>query len=231
MEPALFDYLCGFLTPERLAGFERVLSQRTRYLTVVLEDLHHQHNASACLRSCDCFGVQDLHIIEQANEFLPNTEIALGATNWTTAKRYRSRDSIDPAGECVQELKANGYRLVGTCPRAEKTISELPLDSKTAIIFGNEKSGMTESMLELVDQTVRIPMVGFTESFNLSVAVAVALYDLAGRLRRLPVDWSLSDEEKHTLRIDWVKKTIGWKLHSYTKRYHEDQANAEQEAR
>lgn len=227
MDPGLFQYLNGFLTDERKAAFERVLTTRTRFLTVVLEDLHHQHNASACLRSCDCFGLQDVHIIEQANEFRPNTEIALGASNWTTISRYRYM--ADPVRACVDELKSSGYRIIGTSPREEFTsIREMPVDQRTAIVFGNEQRGLSDQMYDLVDDCVRIPMVGFTESFNISVAVAVALYELTGRLRDdITIDWQLAPEEKHRLRVEWLQKTLGWKLKPYTQRYYEDLAQEE----
>lgn len=226
MEPGLFQYLNSFLTDERKAAFERVLAARTRFLTVVLEDLHHQHNASACLRSCDCFGVQDMHIIEQSNEFRPNAEIALGATNWTTISRYRYM--ADPVETCVSDLRSAGYRIIGTSPSVEhSSIEELPLDQKTALVFGNESRGLTGQMCDLADDCVRIPMVGFTESFNISVAVAVALYELTGRLRRERDDWQLTEGEKDVLRIEWLEKTLGWKLKPYVQRYYEDLAKKE----
>ena len=226
MDPGLFEYLNSFLTEERKAAFERVLSTRTRFLTVVLEDLHHQHNASACLRSCDCFGLQDVHIVERTNEFRPNAEIARGASNWTTISRYRYM--ANPVETCVDQLRSAGYRVVGTSPRDEfPSIRELPFDQKTAIVFGNEHRGLSDQMYEAVDGCVRIPMVGFTESFNISVAVAVALYEATGRLREGRDDWQLTDEEKQELRIEWLKTTLGWKLQPYTQRYTENLAQEE----
>ncbi len=226
MDAGLFEYLNSFLTDERKAAFERVLSARTRFLTVVLEDLHHQHNASACLRSCDCFGLQDVHIIERTNEFRANAEIARGASNWTTISRYRY--IANPVGTCVDQLRSADYRVIGTSPCEEfSSIRDLPLDQKTAIVFGNEHRGLSAKMYDAVDACVRIPMVGFTESFNISVAVAVALYEVTGRLRESRDDWQLTDKEKQELRIEWLKTTLGWKLKPYTQRYAEDLAKEE----
>lgn len=225
MQPELFDYLCSFLTPQRLDGFERVLEQRTRFLTVVLEDLYQPHNASACLRSCDCFGVQDVHVIETENEFAPNVDVALGASKWTTVRRHRHPETA--LTDCIKHLREHGYRLVATSPRPDAgSVRDLPLNQKTALFFGTEKDGLSPDVFRAADDVVRIPMLGFTESFNISVAVAIALYELTTRLRQqLRTDWGLSEAEKHALRIDWVKKSLGSKLEPCTRRFFEDAAS------
>ncbi len=226
MDAELFEYLCSFLTPERLEKFERVLSLRTRHLTVVFENLHHQHNISACMRRCDCFGVQDVHAIESRNQFEPNGEIALGATNWTTAHRYRGEHSA--AADCVQQLRKAGYRIVATSPLAkDAAICDLDVSEKIALFFGNEKTGLSNEVLSAADDCVCIPMSGFTESFNISVAVAISLYDLTGRIRQQVANWALRDDEKQVLREEWVQKTIGWKLESYIRRFEQDRESRE----
>lgn len=221
MDTGLYEYLCSFLTEERLAGFDRVLSLRTRYLTVAFEDLYHQHNASACVRSCDCFGVQDVHVIEDEHQFKPNERIAVGADNWTTVTRHA--ESENPTGDCLAELKSAGYRIVATSPREDNTsIRELKLDQKTAVFFGSEKPGLSQQVFDAADECVRIPMSGFTESFNISVSAAIVLYELTERIRHERDDWQLSDEEKHALRVQWVQYSLGWKLDSYVRRYEQD---------
>lgn len=221
MDPELFEYLCTFLTEERLATFERVLNLRTRHITVAFDNLYKQHNISACLRSCDCFGIQDVHVIESRNPFEPNREIALGAMNWLTTIRHR--DEYSGSNDCLRHLREAGYRIVATSPLAEfGSVRDLDISEKTAILFGNEKVGLSDELFEAADECVRIPMSGFTESFNISVAVAITLYEFTERIRQQTDDWVLSPEEKQVLREDWVRKTIGWKLQSYIRRFEQD---------
>ncbi|MFK7818022.1 MAG: TrmH family RNA methyltransferase [Planctomycetaceae bacterium] len=219
MDPELFQYLCGFLTAERMDTFDRVLAQRTRFLTVGFENLYRPHNMSACVRSCDCFGVQDVHVIESRNQFEPNSQIARGATNWTTVVRYTSGQ------DCIRSLRENGYRIVATSPHAEhRSVRNLKISSPTAVLFGNEKEGLSPDVIDAADECVRIPMWGFTESFNISVAVAITLYEIADEVRQAGNDWALSEPEIQTLREDWVEKSLGWKLDSYLRRFEEDRA-------
>ncbi len=221
MEQGLYDYLIGLLTPERLAGFERVLSLRTRFLTLAFEDLYHQRNISACIRSCDCFGVQDVHVIEGETRFKPNSQIALGAANWVTVKRYHG--SEDPTRDCIDQLRASGFRIVATSPRVgHQSVRDLPLSEKTAIFFGTEKHGLSDQVFENADECVRIPMSGFTESFNISVSAAIVLYELTERLRSERDDWQLTEDEKQTLRAQWVEYSLGPKLDSLLRRYERD---------
>jgi tRNA (guanosine-2'-O-)-methyltransferase len=217
MDPDLFQYLCSFLTSERLATFDQVLSQRTRFLTVGFENLYRPHNMSACIRSCDCFGVQDVHVMESVNQFRPNSEIAKGATNWTTVFRHSSTT------DCIRHLRAQGFHIVATSPQAEhKSVRTLKIKSPTAVLFGNEKNGLSPEAIEAADECVRIPMSGFSESFNISVAVAITLYEIADKVRQSRDDWSLSAEEIQSLREDWVQTSLGWKLESYVRRFEED---------
>lgn len=222
MDSELFDYLCSFLTPDRLAGFERVLNLRTRFLTFAFEDLYHQRNVSACIRSCDCFGVQDVHVIEDGNHFRPNRQIALGSHNWITVHRHCGEN---PTTACLNKLRGDGYRIVATSPRAEHaSVRDLELSGKTAIFFGSEKPGLSEPVFEAADECVRIPMSGFTESFNVSVSAAIMLYELTERLRSERSDWQLTEEEKQELRVKWVQYSMGAKLDAIVQRYEQDRA-------
>lgn len=224
MDPELFEYLCGFLSERRLALFERVLARRTRRLTVVLEDLFHSHNSSACIRSCDCFGVQDVHVVESTNGFAPSNNIAAGSTNWTTVHRHQNWP--DAPNDWIQHLRDEGYQLVATTLEPSSVpIAELPIAEKTALLFGNEKVGLSKAALEAADARIRIPMVGFTESFNVSVAVAITLYDLAPRIRAAENGWQLSDAEKQALRELWVQRSIGHKLQPLIRRFNQDRAS------
>lgn len=204
----LVEYLSGFITHQRREAFERVLQQRTRYVTVVLEDIYQPHNASAVLRSMDCFGIQDAHIIENSNEYRINPDVALGASKWLSLMRYN--EPGNNTNRALAHLKDMGYRLVATTPHQQDV--ELPdfslEDGKTALLFGTEMQGLSQQALSMADGYLRIPMYGFTESFNISVSAAIILYELKKKLVHSSVKWALDEEEKTDLMLEWLKKSI-----------------------
>jgi len=203
----LMHYLSVFITKRRMGRMEKVLGQRTRYLTVVLEDIYQSQNASAVLRSCECFGIQDVHIIENRYQFELNPEVVLGASKWLSLYRYGgcSNNTI----ECLSQLKEKGYRLIATTPhKKEYKPANLPLDQKTALLFGTELEGLTADAIKMADGYLRIPMQGFTESFNISVSVAISLYHLTNRLRDSIKGWELDGEESSALLFEWMYKSV-----------------------
>ena len=211
LEPPDQAQLCAFLEPfvteHKHRLIERVLAERTRHVTVVLEDIYQPHNASACLRSAECFGVQDVHIIEEGNAYQVNRGIALGATQWLSLFRY-GKPAADNTSVCLEGLRARGYRLVATTLReGSMPLTELPLDRPVALLFGSEEPGLTQVAHDLADDTVHIPMVGFTQSFNISVSVALCLYELTGRLRQSELAWQLGENERLALRLEWLLRT------------------------
>ncbi len=212
----LIDYLAQFISPERLQRIDTVIAQRTRFINIVLEDLYQPHNASAVMRSCDAFGIQDLNVIEQEHRFKPSAGIALGEEKWLTVNRYSGDGALE---ECFKKLKREGYLLIATSPdQSSPDISEIPVDQKISLIFGAELTGLSEEAFDMADIKCKIPMLGFTESFNISVSAAICMYELTNRLRNSGVQWRLSDEEKLIFRYLWLKKTIraGEKLvHKY----------------
>ena len=182
---------------------EQVLAFRTRYLTVVLGEVYQPHNASAVLRSCECFGVQDAHVIEGRNPYRVNPDVDMGASRWLTLFRYPD------TGSCLAALRERGYRLVAATPRRDDILLEdLPVDHRTAILFGTEETGLSREALEAADGFVKIPMCGFTESLNLSVCAALILCELTRRLRASGLDWRLSEEEKQALRLEWYRRSV-----------------------
>jgi tRNA (guanosine-2'-O-)-methyltransferase len=206
-DPEFLNFVRQFLTPERRQRFAEVLETRTRRITVVLENLFQTHNASACLRSCDAFGVQDVHIIENTYEYDANEEIDMGASRWLTLHRYE-READATAG-CLQALQDNGFRIVATSLHHEAhTPESLPLDEPVAIVFGGERPGISETVVEMADEFLKIPMVGFVQSLNVSVAAAIILQRLADRLRAERCDWQLSENEKQSLIDDWTVKSV-----------------------
>jgi tRNA (guanosine-2'-O-)-methyltransferase len=204
---ALFDHLSEFLTASRRKRLVDVLSRRTRRLTVVLEDIRKSHNVSAVLRTCDAFGVQDVHVVEPREPFEAAAKIALGTQQWLTIHEYPAKGG---AAECVQRLRREGYRIVATTPPGERAIrfDEIELDKPLAIAFGNEKEGLTDTVESAADCFVTIPMDGFVESLNISVAAAVILQSLTARMRQTDVAWELSEVEKFDLLFDWTRKSV-----------------------
>jgi tRNA (guanosine-2'-O-)-methyltransferase len=198
---ALIEQLLEYVTENKREKMQAVLENRTRYITVVLEDLFQPHNASAALRTCDIFGVQDVHVVEANHTFKAVPTIAMGATKWVDVQSYSSiADSIDA-------LKKQGYRIVATTPHTDcYELPTLPLDQKTALVFGSEQTGLSPEALAAADMFVKIPMYGFVESFNVSVSVALCLYDVINRLHNSAYAWQLSEEEKQDIMLAWIRK-------------------------
>ena len=219
-DQAYLDFLYQFLTDERKQRFEEVLAWRTRHITVVLEDIFQPHNASAVLRSCDLTGIQDIHIIENNYTFDINPDVVMGSTKWLDIHRYNELDFNTPT--VIDQLKAKGYQIVATCPHQDDFSPEtLPLDQPIALVFGTEKTGITDYVMEHADKFVKIPMYGFTESFNISVSAALLVYSLTQRLHGLQgIDWHLSEEEKQMIRLEWSRRTLN-RIRQYERKFKE----------
>lgn len=204
----IIKVLTEIASEERLNNFIKVLNNRTRYITVVLEDIFQSHNASAVIRSCDCSGIQDIHMIENTNRFAENHEVALGSSQWVSKLKYNKTNNNTLSA--INQLKEKGYRIVATTPHTNNTMLH-DLDfkrGKIAILFGSEKPGLSKIAMENADEFVKIPMYGFTESYNISVSVAICLYDLVNKLRHSNVDWQLKPEEKETILAQWLKTSV-----------------------
>lgn len=221
MDYALIEYLADFLTPERNDLFDRVLDLRTRYLTVVLEDIYQPQNASAVLRSVDCFGVQDVHVIENRNSFTVDREVAMGASKWLNLHKYTENESNSL--DAIKHLKNQGYRIVATTPHEGDTDLEAfdLTKGKTALFFGTELTGISDVVKEEADEFLKIPMYGFTESFNISVSAAIILHYLTLRMRNEEtINWQLSEEEKAAIKLAWIRRSLK-RSELLEKRYHE----------
>ena len=203
----LINYFRKFVTDERNKRFEEIIQNRTRHITIVLEDIYQSHNTSAVLRTCDCFGVQDVHIIENKNKYAVNPDIALGSSKWLNIFEYNSKENNTL--DCINILKTKGYKILATSPHAKALeISEVNMDNKIALLFGTEKDGLSDIALEEADEHFKIPMYGFTESFNISVSAALCLFFLSEKLRHSNINWKLSKEETYPILIEWYKNTI-----------------------
>lgn len=199
----LLAYLETYLTPERKARFNEVLSYRTKHFTVALEDVYHLHNTSAVIRSCDIFGVQEVHVIEKKNLKRIDPEIAMGSQKWVDVHRFNT------VADGIQALKSKGYQIVATTPHANDQILEtFDITKKSCFFFGSEVDGLSQEVMAAADCFLKIPMVGFTESLNISVSVAIILQHVTQKLRQSEVAWQLSKEEQLAKRLDWASKTI-----------------------
>lgn len=198
----LLEYLESFLTERRLELFKRILSQRTNYFTVATEDVYQLHNTSAVIRSCDVFGIQNLHVVEEVNSKRIDREIAMGAQKWVDVNRYTSTK------DCIAGLRKKGYRIVATSPHRGEMLQDFDISQPAAFFFGKENDGLSEEVLKEADDFLQIPMVGFTESLNISVSAAIILQEVTTRLRKSNLPWQLLEEERLEKRLDWAKKTI-----------------------
>jgi len=204
----IIAYLGQFITERRMSTICRVLEDRTRYITVVLEDIYQPHNASAVLRTCECHGIQDVHIIENKNKYSVNPDVVLGATKWLNLHRYNST-SFNTI-EAITLLRNQGYRIIATSlAKTSTSLDDFDISNgKAAIFFGTELTGLTKEMLDMADEYLHIPVLGFTESYNISVSAAIILNHLISQLRQSDIDWQLSQEEKLDLKLQWLKNTI-----------------------
>ncbi|GAB4147193.1 MAG: RNA methyltransferase [Bacteroidia bacterium] len=204
----LFQYLSGFISESRLQKIEENVRNRTRYLTIALEDIYQPHNASAVLRSAECLGIQDVHVIEQRNKYDPNPDVVMGANKWLTMHKYRNPEGSTL--ECIQSLKKNGYRIIATTPHEKDTlIDKLDIHKgKMALFFGTEIDGISKVVRDHADEFVKIPMVGFTESFNISVSAAICMYQVMKDIRSSDLKWHLSEDEKLDIKLEWVKASL-----------------------
>jgi tRNA (guanosine-2'-O-)-methyltransferase len=203
VDQKLLEHLETYLTEARKEKFTKVLSQRTKHFTVATEDVYQLHNTSAVMRSCDVFGIQEISIVEEQNSKSIDREIAMGAQKWVDLNRYHS--VID----CISDLKQKGYQIVATTPHTDDCeLHDFDATKKSCFFFGRETEGLSKDVLDAADCFLKIPMVGFTESLNISVSAAIVLQHVTTKLKKTDISWQLSEEEQFEKRIDWCKKTI-----------------------
>ncbi len=206
-------FLSGCINERRVSQIQKVLESRTRYISVVLEDIYQSQNASAVLRTCDCLGIQDVHIIEEKNSFNINPQVVIGSSKWLTITKYKgvSNNSL----KAINSLKSEGYRIVATTPHTKEVrIENFDLSKgKVALFFGTELTGLSETVLSNADEYIAIPMHGFTESYNISVSAAITLYALTTKLRTSEIQYQLSADERENLLLTWLKATTkNWEM-------------------
>lgn len=201
-------YLKNFVTDEKNDLFERLIRCRTDYMTIVLEDLFQSHNQSAVMRSADCFGIQDVHIIENRNAYDMTSTVSQGAREWLSLHRYK--ESENNTQQAIDRLRSQGYRIIATMPHSDDVlIDDLNLEKgKMAFFMGTELTGLSDLVINQADEFVKVPMYGFTESLNVSVCAAIVMYSVIQRLRKSSLDWHLSPEKQNEVLFQWYKNAI-----------------------
>ena len=193
----------GFLSENRKAKFLKVLASRSNHFTVAIEDVFQLHNTSAVMRSCEVFGIQQLHVIEEKYGKSIDKEIAMGAQKWVDVHRYEN------ISDCVSSLKTQGYKIIATTPHHNDCLlDDFDISQKSALFFGTERNGLSQEVIDQADGFLKIPMVGFTESLNISVSAAIIIQNLMGRLHQSEINWQLTEAELLEKRLDWARNSI-----------------------
>ena len=197
-------YLAEFILPERFATLERAVGQRTNYMTLLAENMFHPQNASALVRHCEAFGVQNFHTVETLCRFNPNLNIVRGTDKWVDIHRHAS------TADALRALRADGYRIVATSPHRESCTPETfdVQRGKFAIVMGTEKTGISDEVFAEADEFLKNPMCGMVESLNVSACAAIIVYMLSERMRREVEEWRLSDDERTRLLYRWMADSV-----------------------
>ena len=198
------EYLSSFLLESRIDTLTRALDMRTEYITVMTENMFHAQNASAIVRHCEAFGVQNIHTVEELCPFLPTLNIALGTERWIDINRHAT------TADAVKALREQGYRIIATTPHHRSCTPETfdVKKGKFALVFGTEKTGVSEDILEVADEYLQIPMCGMVDSLNVSASAAILIYMLSQRMRLECDDWHLSDEKRTRTLYEWYRYAV-----------------------
>ena len=199
----IYDYLQQFLTDERLSKIEHFSKESSDFVLPVMEDVYQFRNAAAIVRSVEACGFHHVVALEEENVFNPNLKVTKGAETWVQVEKMPNNlDSL-------KEIKSRGYRILAVSP--EKNATMLPdyeVKEPIALVFGTELEGVSDEILDFADETLAIPMFGFTKSFNVSVAAAICMYELKQKLMKSGIDYQLSEEKLLELKIRWAKNSI-----------------------
>ncbi|MBO5962491.1 MAG: RNA methyltransferase [Alistipes sp.] len=198
------EYLSSFLLESRIDTLNRALDMRTEYLTVMTENMFHAQNASAIVRHCEAFGVQNIHTVEDLCPFLPTLNIALGTDKWIDVKRHAT------TADAIKDLRKEGYRIIATTPHHKSCTPETfdVKKGKFVLVFGTEKTGVSEEIMAEADEFLQIPMCGMVDSLNVSASAAILIYMLSQRMRLECDDWHLSDEKRTRTLYDWYRYAV-----------------------
>ena len=185
-----FDYLKQFLTDERLRKIEHFSQESSDFVLPVMEDVYQFRNAAAIVRSVEACGFHHVVALEEENVFNPNLKVTKGAETWVKVEKMPNNlDSL-------KEIKNRGYKILAVSPENNATmLPDYEVKEPIALVFGTELEGVSDEILEFADETLAIPMYGFTKSFNVSVAAAICMYELKQKLMKSGIDYKLSEEK------------------------------------
>lgn len=198
------EYLSRFMLEQRNETLLSVLEHRTRYMSICMENAFHPHNASALIRHCDAFGIQDFHIIDSKCKFRPSTDVVKGTDKWLSLHSHKT------TSQAIENFRKNDYRIVATTPHeGDVTPENFDVEAgKFVLVFGTEHMGISDEVIESADEFLQIPMWGFVESLNVSASAAILMYILAEKIRSSDLTWGLEENEKARLHLDWVMRTV-----------------------
>lgn len=212
IEDSLLNFLAEFVSEHKKKRMQEVLDSRTFYITIALEDIYQSQNASATLRTCECLGVQNIHLIESRNLYTLNPDVVMGANKWLSLHYYGDQTeehATRNTHDCISSLRQQGYRIVATTPHQDAyTPDTIPLDRPLALLFGSEEPGLTQTAMQEADSFLRLPMFGFTESYNISVSVALILNTLTHRLHNSGIQWQLTRSQRKKILLEWYRRTV-----------------------
>lgn len=198
------DYMTRFITDERRDVLQRTVAQRTHYMRILTENMFHPQNASAIMRHCEAFGIQQIHTVEDRCKFDPSVNIVRGTQKWVDVEHHETTT------EALRALKSEGYRIVATTPhRCSATPETFDVTKgKFALVFGTEHAGISDEVIEAADDFLMIPMCGMVESLNVSASAAILIYMLSERIRQSVDGWQLSDAEQLKLLTRWTMSSV-----------------------
>jgi tRNA (guanosine-2'-O-)-methyltransferase len=207
LKKELSAYLSEFVSQRRLKRFNEVLNNRTSHIRVVLENIYQAHNASAILRSCDCFGIQNVHFIENNNKMKISDEVAMGSSNWLTIHRHNKEENNSI--KTLLHLKVKGYKIIAVTPHSNDiSLEQLKIDEKLALVFGTEMEGISKEVQDNADAFLKIPMYGFTESLNVSVCAALCMFEITRKMKATSTNYCLTEDEKTDVYFEWLKNSV-----------------------
>ena len=205
----LYEALTEFFSENKRQLLDQNIQNRTKHITLVMEDIFQSQNASAVLRTADCFGIQDVHIIENQYEYTLNPDVALGSSKWVNYYRYNKKDENNTL-LAYDDLRKKGYKIIATLPHENDVmLQDLDISQPIALVFGTEKTGLTETAIKNADAFVKIPMYGFTESFNISVSAALCSFYLTEKMRNTTgLDWKLTKNQQIEQKLYWARQIV-----------------------
>ncbi|MBE6175886.1 MAG: RNA methyltransferase [Rikenellaceae bacterium] len=198
------EYMSQFLTEERKEVLQRTVASRTHYMRILTENMFHPQNASAIMRHCEAFGIQQIHTVEDRCKFDPSVNIVRGTQKWVDVEHHET------TREALAALKSEGYRIVATTPHRCSVTPETfdVTKGKFVLVFGTEHAGISDEVIEAADDFLMIPMCGMVESLNVSASAAILIYMLSERIRQSVTDWELTDDQQLKLLTRWTMSSV-----------------------